>query len=59
MNTGPNQKRFYIWSAPAEGTVRFANVGTAANLQYLLTEGRCGVAIKQVLALERGKCVGR
>lgn len=59
MNTGPNQQRFYIWSASSEGTVRFANVGTAANFQYLLTEGCRDVGIKQIVALERGKCVGR
>lgn len=58
MNTGPNQQRFYIWSAPSEGTVCFANVGTAANLQYLSTEGCRDVGIKQVAALESGKCVG-
>ncbi len=58
MNTGPNQQCFDIWGAPAEGSVRFANINTAANLQYLMTECLCELAIKQVIALERCKSVG-
>ncbi len=58
MNTGTNQQCFDIWGEPAKGSVRLANINTAANLQYLLTECPCDFAIKQVVALERCKCVG-